>query len=481
MQLPRLRTAVQCGLLAVALATLPGCNIKVTLFPTPEPAPASTPSVGAPMKAGASATPAAGPSATPTSNLMVTAQAIMTAVAAAPSRTATAALTATQTPAVAPATPAPATTPTVPPTVPPTAVPASTPTAVPSPTGNGTGKGTIALQDISIPTYSFDRFLENALDSPSGITFKKLNWDAYNASSPRPAPRTYRAVVLENSTLQLIFLPELGGRLYRAVHKPSGRDLFYRNPVIKPTTWGPEQQGWWLGAGGVEWALPVEEHGLESGVPWGYSTARTDTASSITLWDSQAGDRLRARVTVTLPDEGTGFDLTMRLENPTAAEKRYQFWLNAMISGPGGRVAPDTVFLFPTDKAIVHSRDDDTLPPARGTFYWPLVGQRDLSRYTDWPGYLGIFAATPGGRQGAYDPTGKIGIVRTYPADLARGAKLFVGKGLDPSRWTDDGSTYFEMWGGANRTFFPEDNRTLAPGGALEWRETWTITTTGFQ
>ena len=47
---------------------------------------------------------------------------------------------------------------------------------------------------------------------------------------------------------------------------------------------------------------------------------------------------------------------------------------------------------------------------------------------------------------------------------MARGAKLFAGKGLDPALWTDDGSTYVELWGGANRTFFPEDDRTLAAG-----------------
>ncbi len=476
----RLLAAFNCLLLAALLTMGSGCNVKVTFFPTPEPAPADTPTVRMASQATASpATPTAGPTATPTSNLIATAQAIMTTVAASPSRAATAAPTPIVTPSAAP----PTASPTTPPVVQPTSAPAAAPTstAVPTATGNDAGKGTITVQDLSIPTYPFDRFLQDAMDAPSGIPYKRLNWDAYQATSPRPTPKSYKAVVLENSILQLTFLPELGGRLYRAVYKPTGRDLFYRNPVIKPTRWGPAQQGWWLGAGGVEWALPVDEHGLEWGVPWEYSTARTDSASSITLWDSQALDRLRARITVTLPDSGAGFDLTMRLENPTAAEKRYQFWLNTMIGGPGGRVAPDTVFLFPTDTAIVHSTDDTTLPPPRGTFFWPLVGQRDLSRYAEWRGYLGIFAATPGGRQGAYDPNGRLGIVRTYPADVARGAKLFVGKGLDPSLWTDDGSTYFELWGGANRSFFSEDDRTLAPGAAVEWRETWSVTTTGLQ
>jgi hypothetical protein len=467
-----LPAACTCLLLAGLLALVSGCNY-VALFPSAAPTPAATPSV----RAGAQAT--AGPSATPTANLAATAQAILTAAAATPSRAATAAPTPTPFPSVAPATASPTAKATLAPT--PTSTAAPAPTATPTAPGNGAGKGTIAVQSLSIPTYPFERFLQDAMDTPSGIPYKRLNWDAYLVSSPSPAPKIYKAVVLENSTLQLTFLPELGGRLYRAVYKPTGSDLFYRNPVIKPTRWGPAQQGWWLGAGGVEWALPVDEHGLEWGMPWEYSTARTDGASTITLLDSQAGNRLRARITVSLPDSGAGFDIAMRLENPTAGEKRYQFWLNAMIGGPGGRVAPDTVFLFPTDRAIVHSTDDPSLPQPRGSFVWPLAGQRNLSRYAEWQGYLGIFAATPGGRQGAYSPTARLGIIRAYPADAARGAKLFVGKGLDPSLWTDDGSTYFEMWGGANRTFFPEDDRVLAPGAAVEWRETWSVTTSGLQ
>jgi hypothetical protein len=333
---------------------------------------------------------------------------------------------------------------------------------------------------ITIPAYPWDRFLYDALDPASGILYKTLDWGAYGAAAPQPAPRSFKAVVLENDLLQLTFLPELGGRLYRAIYKPSGRDLFYRNPVLKPTRWGPAMQGWWLGAGGIEWALPVNEHGLEWGLPWEYTTTRTASASSITLWDSSANDRLRARITVTVADGAARFSITARLENPTPTERRYQFWINAMISGPDNQVPPTLVFLFPTDTAIVHSTDDPALPPPKGTFSWPLVQGRDLTRYADWRGYLGIFASNPGGRQGAYDPAGHLGLLRTYPADIARGAKLFVGKGLPPSLWTDDGSTYIELWGGANRTFFPEDDRNLAPGAAVEWTETWSVVTNGF-
>lgn len=447
-------------LFATLLFGVSGCNARLVLFPTPVVTPSPTRTVKAP-------TATSGTRPATTSTPRVTS---MTPTAAAPNTTPM---------PVATVTPAPTLVPTAMPTRTPTP-PSPTPAFTATPTKPAAGKGTVSVTTVTLAAYPWDRFLQDAVDSASGVTYKKLDWGAYQASGPRPSPRDFRAIVMENEALQLTILPDLGGRLYRAVHKATGRDLFYRNPVLKPTKWGPTQQGWWLGAGGLEWCLPVDEHGLEWAQPWEYSTARTDSASTITLWDTRASDRLRARVTITLVDGATSFSLSPRLENPTATEKRYQFWVNAMVSGADGRVPPNLVFLFPTDKAIVHSTDDTSLPAARGAFYWPLVSGRDLTHYADWRGWLGIFAATPGGRMGIYDPVSHFGVIRTYLADVARGAKLFAGKGLDPGLWTDDGSTYVELWGGANRTFFSEDDRTLAPGAAVEWTESWSVTTTGF-
>lgn len=329
---------------------------------------------------------------------------------------------------------------------------------------------------VTIPAYPYASFLEEALHQVSGVPYKRLRWEAYLASSPKPAPRDFLALVLENEFLRLTVLPELGGRLYRAVYKPTGQDLFYRNPVLKPTRWGPEEQGWWLAAGGMEWAFPTAEHGLEWGIPWGYAQKPLSRGVAVTLWDSQANDRLRANVTITLVEGTAGFSLTFRIENPTATPRRFQFWVNAMLTGQGNRVGPDTIFYLPTNQVIIHSTSDPNLPPPRGLISWPNAAGRDLSRYASWPDYLGVFAATATDRQGAYDPYTRLGILRTCQPEIAKGAKIFVGRGLDPSLWTDDGSTYYELWGGVNRTFFPEDDLTLPPGGRLEWTELWMVT-----
>src|SRR5947208_1742400 len=40
--------------------------------------------------------------------------------------------------------------------------------------------------------------------------------------------------VLENATLRATFLLGAGGRLWSLVHKPTGRELLFRNPVFQP-------------------------------------------------------------------------------------------------------------------------------------------------------------------------------------------------------------------------------------------------------
>ena len=46
--------------------------------------------------------------------------------------------------------------------------------------------------------------------------------------------RGLRAAVLENEVLRATFLLDLGGRLWSLLHKPSGRELLYCNPVFQP-------------------------------------------------------------------------------------------------------------------------------------------------------------------------------------------------------------------------------------------------------
>ncbi len=310
--------------------------------------------------------------------------------------------------------------------------------------------------------------------------YRKLDWSLYDSAPRTPIERRFTALVLENEYLRVTVLPELGGRIYECLFKPTGHDELYRNPVVKPTHWGPSEQGWWLALGGIEWCLPVAEHGYEWGVPWSFDTVQATDGVTVTVRDTIAASRLRAQVDVALPAGRSFFTVSPHLENPTAGAVAYKFWLNAMCA-PGGTNAPSNrlQFILPTTEMTLHSRDDrwTGLPGPGGAFSWPIQAGRDLSLLGNWPYYLGAFErpAAMGDFLAVYDPQVDEGLVRVYPSGVARGAKVFSrGYGptaLSPSSWTDDQSSYVELHGGVAPTF--DDSATLPPGGKLGWTEHW--------
>ncbi len=331
---------------------------------------------------------------------------------------------------------------------------------------------------VTIPTYPYADFLREARNESYNMTYQVLDRAAYEASNPAPREATYRTVVVENEYLELTFLPELGGRLYQVVYKPTGHNLTYRNPVLKPSPWGPPEQGWWLAAGGIEWCLPVEEHGFEWGVPWQLSTQRDTGGVTVLLSNTEAQDRLRAEVAVRLEAGAAAFTIRPRLENPTGTALPVKYWTNAMLA-PGGRNTPSADLRFVLPRAVttitVHSRGDEGLPGYNQHMSWPAFEGRDLSRLGNWNRWLGVFEDPARGNfMAVYDERYDEGLVRVFAADVVRGAKIFGFGWADPipaQNWTDDGSAYVEIHGGPAATF--DQSTTLPAGGSLQWTETW--------
>jgi hypothetical protein len=204
----------------------------------------------------------------------------------------------------------------------------------PGPTVTPVSSVSVYTTTLSISTYPVEPYLREEYNGTYHMTIKKFNRAAYDAAHPSPSPRSFQAIVMENGYLQLTILPELGGRLYQATFKPTGQDLFYRNPVLKPSRWGPfaSEDNWWMAAGGMEWALPVSEHGYEWGIPWQYRIVRGAQSATVLLWDTDATDRLKAQVEITLTAGQASFTVRPLLYNPTASTIAYQFWTNAELS-----------------------------------------------------------------------------------------------------------------------------------------------------
>lgn len=321
---------------------------------------------------------------------------------------------------------------------------------------------------LTVDSYDWPAAL---VDDPAQpyFPYQRLNFDRVGP----PAPRRLRTLVLENDRLVLTVVPELGGRLYSVRWRDSDQEVFYRNPVLKPTHWG--FRGWWLATGGIEFAYPTEEHGLNEYVPWEATTAEGPDWAAIIVSDRERTTGTDVAVEIGLRAGEAAFTLSPRLANRTAAPADVQFWVNAMLAlGAENRVDPNaTRFAFPVDRMLVHSTDDSTLPPPHTGIDWPIWQGRDLSRLANWRGYLGLFGAESGpGVMGAFNERTGLGVVRHFPAETARGIKLFAfGPAPDTALYTDDGSSYFELWGGLTPTFW--EAMSLQPGQTVGWHERW--------
>jgi len=397
---------------------------------TPTPEPTSTPTL-------------APPSPTPSPTLTASASAGITTSPTAATATDTVAPTATFTP------------------IPPTASP--TPAAsVPS-----GAAPTVRETTITLNTYDYKSALVATNPDDEVYPYPRLNHDAVGP----PSPQNYLAVILENQYTQLTILPNLGGRIFRWIDKTSGKNLFYENPVIKPTRWG--YRGWWLATGGMEWALPTDEHGLSEASPWGYNLYQNDNSAGIVLVDTEENSGLVSQVTIDLDAEHAYYTLTPRLLNPTNEPVSYKFWINGIFGLGTTDPQEGTDFVLPGNKVTLHSTGDESLPEPGETLDWPVHNGRDLSKYRTWQKYLGIFSApeAQAGYMGAYNHRTNLGVARVFPNLLARGAKIFAPADLDPGLWTTDGSGYFELWGGLAPTFW--DKVTLGPGEWITWQEQW--------
>ncbi len=318
---------------------------------------------------------------------------------------------------------------------------------------------------LSIPTYGYESGFVPTTEQDAIFPYPRLDFSQVSGLTAR----TYQAVVLENGYISVTVLPELGGRIYSLRDKATGRELLYQNPVIKPTSWGYRE--WWLAAGGIEWAFPVEDHGLNEWRPWQYVLGSSGYGTAVTVSDVEDRSGMEVGVTISLDSGHAYVTLQPWARNISGQPQPYQLWLNAMLTLGNNTVSEQTQFIVPGNEVIVHSTGDGGVPGSGGTMNWPYQDGRDMSMYGNWNGYLGFFVPAGHGFSGLYDHSNGQGIVRAHAPNWPSGTKFFGPSTLSPSLWTDDNSNYVELWSGATGSFW--HSATIEPEQTVTWTEHW--------
>lgn len=302
---------------------------------------------------------------------------------------------------------------------------------------------------LTLPTYAYEQALIPTTPDDPIYPYPRLD----RAQIGPIEERTYRAVVIENQFIEVTLLPDMGGRIYKAVNKATGHNIFYQNPVIKPSVFG--QRGWWLSAGGLEWAAPTEEHGYMEAMPWELvlSPDSNGVTARLSAIEQQTGMQVEGRVA--LQADAGSFQVTMNVTNGTATSHPLQMWTNALLTpGGGDRISDELRFVMPGDEVIIHATQDNRLGSAGDMLTWPHAQGDDLSYPSTWQGYLGAFSPQPVPFLGVYDEKYDEGAAVLHAPDVV-GAKFFgFSDNFDPIMYTDDESDYVELWSGAQTTFW---------------------------
>ena len=236
-------------------------------------------------------------------------------------------------------------------------------------------------QMVTIPTYRAGSLEKNPLfiekRAYQGSTGKVYPLPICEKIKNTREDVVYRAVILENDYLYVMILPELGGRIQRALDKTNHYDFVYYNRVIKPALVG--LAGPWI-SGGIEFNWP-QHHRPSTFMPVDYTfTENADGSVTVIIGETDRINGTKGNAAMTLYPDKAYIKIKGRLFNPTDYPQTFLWWANPAVSVNG-----DTFSVFPPDVNAVMDhgkRAVSTFPIATGEYYKADYSAGvDISRY----------------------------------------------------------------------------------------------------
>ena len=268
-----------------------------------------------------------------------------------------------------------------------------------------------------------------ALD-PNGV----YPYVSYGETSSRPVLKKYRFIVLENNRIKVTICPDLGGKVFSMVHKPSGKEVLYVPGIIRYTRILPR---FYFVAGGIEVSFPISHSPVQNE----RLLYKIDTSAGriyVTCGERELRFGMQWSVEYSLGMADAFLTQRVVIHNPGRTANPWMSWSNAALPAE-----PDTRFDFPEGKVLTHSSTLDTVD-------WKTAGPRNQSAIREMTGYF--WQTKDANAFGAFTPSSGAGLYHIADEKIAGGIKLWsYGVGAD-SAWsllsTASHQTYLEIQGG---------------------------------
>jgi hypothetical protein len=303
-----------------------------------------------------------------------------------------------------------------------------------------------------------------------GRIYPYFRFDGYSHSGQ---PQNWKMVTLENSYIKVFITPEIGGKIWGAMDKASGKMFIYYNYVVKFRNIA--MRGPWT-SGGIESNFGIIGHAPTCSSPVDYVLQEnSDGSVSCVIGSMDLPSRTTWRVEIRLPKDKAYFETNVLWHNQTPLNQPFYHWMNG-----AARASDDLQFFFPGHSYIGHNGRSHA---------WEFYSQdRDLSYYANnnfgssksyhvFGHYTEFF--------GGYYHQDQFGFGNWSTYTDKPGKKLWIwALSRQGMIWedllTDTDGQYIEMQSGrlfnqtaSNSVETPFKNRKFAPYSTDKWSEIW--------
>jgi len=328
---------------------------------------------------------------------------------------------------------------------------------------------TVTETQVEMPTYPF--FDPDPVPATGNSRYPYFFFDGTSATN---VLRKWKAVILENDKIRVTIFPEIGGKIWGATDKATGRDFIYYNHVVKFRN--VARRGPWC-SGGIELNFGIYGHTPSTATPVAYF-CRTNPDGSVScfLSDTELICRTTWQVEVSLADGDDNFFTSTTWFNGSNFFVPHYHWMNAAYSVRG-----DPEFFFPGSAYIGHAGDSHA---------WPIDDEgRNLSRYSGNAfGRNKSYHVLDGDNSfyGIWWPEAGIGSYHETHATEKFGRKIWLWAlsregGIWEDLLTDSDGQYTELQSGlffnqpADTLKTPFKHAAFAPGATDTFDEEWGV------
>ncbi len=295
----------------------------------------------------------------------------------------------------------------------------------------------------------------------------------YDGFTNKPVQKKWKVVELSNEYVQVLILPEIGGKVWTAIDKTTGKPFLYDNHVVKFRD--ISMRGPWT-SGGIEPNYGIFGHTPNCFSPVDYTTRReADGSVSCIVGTLDLLTRSTWRLEIKLAPQQACFTTRSLWHNASGMEQPYYTWMNVGIKSAG-----NLQFINPGTNFIGHDGDAHA---------WPVDEKgREIAWYekNNFGSYKSYHVA---GRLseffGGYWHDEDFGVAHYAPYSDKAGKKIWIwGLSREGMIWekllTDSDGQYVEIQSGRlfnqaapGSTQSPFKHTEFSPYATDTWTEHW--------